>query len=281
MTQLKSIWAAALFAVIAAPTPAIAQEVPRPTELDDRVREAVYRERQVYEIPGSFRTVTEIVFSRGEVVEHVALGDSISWEVAPAANSLFIKPRENAARTNLTVITRSQLGPRTYRFALGSTRSSRGFFTVIFRYPEQEAAERQAREAMAQLAALEVLEGRAINSALDIGVLEGTRNTDYSLRGSVAIQPSEVSDNGQFTVMRFPGQRELPAVFVVNPDGSEAIASFDVRDDYVVVHGVYPMIRLRRGEEVLCIINDSPQFYGRDPGTDTASELVERTTEEE
>ncbi|KAH2820821.1 hypothetical protein KXV85_003024, partial [Aspergillus fumigatus] len=61
--------------------------------------------------------------------------------------------------------------------------------------------------------------------------------------------PSEVSDNGQFTVMRFPNQRELPAFFVVNPDGSEAIASFDVRDEYVVLHGVYRTIRLRRGLE--------------------------------
>ncbi|MGL1728861.1 TrbG/VirB9 family P-type conjugative transfer protein, partial [Vibrio parahaemolyticus] len=46
--------------------------------------------------------------------------------------------------------------------------------------------------------------------------------------------------------MRFPNQRELPAFFIVNPDGSEAIASFDVRDEYVVLHGVYRTIRLRR-----------------------------------
>jgi type IV secretion system protein VirB9 len=30
---------------------------------------------------------------------------------------------------------------------------------------------------------------------------------------------------------------------------------------------------------VLCIYNESPSFYGRDPKTDTASEAVERTTE--
>lgn len=136
-------------------------------------------------------------------------------------------------------------------------------------------------EASAQLAALEAVERRLVKTALDIGVLEGTRNTDYVVQGSTAIQPSEVSDNGQFTVMRFPNQRELPAFFVVNPDGSEAIASFDVRDDYVVLHGVYRTIRLRRGQEVLCIHNQAPDFYGRDPKTDTASELVERTTETE
>src|SRR3546814_3925247 len=55
---------------------------------------------------------------------------------------------------------------------------------------------------MAQLAQLKALERGAVKSALDIGVLEGTRNADYIMQGSTAIQPSEVSDNGQFTVMR-------------------------------------------------------------------------------
>src|SRR3546814_6431320 len=86
-------------------------------------------------------------------------------------------------------------------------------------------------------------------------------------------------DNGQFTVMRFPNQREIPAIFTVNPDGSEATASFDVRDEFVVIHGVYKELRLRRGKVVLCIYNESPSFYGRDPKTDTASRSEEHTSE--
>jgi type IV secretion system protein VirB9 len=53
-----------------------------------------------------------------------------------------------------------------------------------------------------------------------------------------------------------------------------------VRDEFVVLHGVYKEIRLRRGKVVLCIYNESPNYYGRDPKTDTASEIVERTTAE-
>src|SRR3546814_10620776 len=86
----------------------MAEETPHATGRDHRVREANYNDRQVYEIPGVFRIATEIVFAKDEVVEHVALGDTVSCEVAPAANSLFIKPRERAVRTNLTVITRSR-----------------------------------------------------------------------------------------------------------------------------------------------------------------------------
>src|SRR3546814_16881546 len=79
--------------------------------------------------------------------------------------------------------------------------------------------------------------------------------------------------------MRVPNQREIPAIFTVTPDGSEATASFDVRDEFVVIHGVYKELRLRRGKVVLCIYNESPSFYGRDPKTDTAAEAVERRSE--
>src|SRR3546814_15496061 len=87
-----------------------------------------------------------------------------------------------------------------------------------------------------------------------MGVLEGTRNLNYKVQGASALQPSEVSDNGQFTVMRFPNQREIPAIFTVNPDGSEATASFDVRDQFVVIHGVYKerSEERREGKEWFC-----------------------------
>ena len=55
---------------------------------------------------------------------------------------------------------------------------------------------------------------------------------------------------------------------------------FDVRDEFVVIHGVFKQLRLRRGAVVLCVFNEAPDYYGRDPKTDTASSVVERTTEE-
>src|SRR3546814_14656420 len=113
---------------------------------------------------------------------------------------------------------------------------------------------------MAQLAQLKAVGRGGGKSALDIGVLEGTRDADYIMQGSTSIQPSEVSDNGQITVMRFPNERELPAFFIVNPDGSEAIASFDLRDEYVGLHGVYGTIRLRQGLEVRCLQNQKTDY---------------------
>ncbi len=267
--------------VVAASVPASAAETPRPTAQDNRIREVVYSDAQVFRIVGVFRSATQIVFSAGERVEHVALGDTVSWEVAPAENSLFIKPRELAGSTNLIVLTRSAAGVRTYTFELSARRGSIGartadtFFKVVFRYPLEDAAA-ATQAAYARSVALQT---GAIRSALDLAVLEGKRNLRYSVQGSSAIQPSEITDNGQFTALRFPNQRELPAFFAVNPDGSEAIVPFDVRDEFVVIHGVFSQLRLRRGKNVLCVFNEARDFYGRDPKTGTASSVVERTTE--
>lgn len=270
-------------ALLLTSAPAQSAETPQPTAQDNRIREVIYSDVQVFRIVGVFRTATQIVFSPGERVEHVALGDTVSWEVAPADNSLFIKPRELAGATNLIVITRSAAGSRTYTFELSARRGAIGprsadtFFKVVFRYPREEAAAAQAAATQAAYSRAVALEAGAIRSALDIAVLEGKRNLNYSVQGSSALQPSEITDNGQFTALRFPNQRELPAFFAVNPDGSESIVPFDVRDEFVVIHGVFAQLRLRRGKEVLCVFNEARDFYGRDPKTGTASSVVERT----
>jgi type IV secretion system protein VirB9 len=119
-----------------------------------------------------------------------------------------------------------------------------------------------------------------VRGALDHGVIEGPRNLNYKVQGAVSLQPSEISDNGQFTVMRFPGNHEIPAIYLVRPDGSESLVPFDVRDEFVVVHMVAAQLRLRRNREVLCIYNQAPTPYGVDPGTNTASPHVERTMQD-
>nr|WP_247650663.1 TrbG/VirB9 family P-type conjugative transfer protein [Sphingomonas sp. S2M10] len=72
---------------------------------DARIREVNYTDGNVIQIRSAFRTATQIEFAPGEVIKFVAMGDTVSWEVAPADNSLFVKPRERAGATNLIVVT--------------------------------------------------------------------------------------------------------------------------------------------------------------------------------
>lgn len=266
-----------------ASAPAFAEETPRAGPADPRVKFVEYQEAQVYRVVGTFRTATQIVLGADETIEHVALGDTVSWEVAVAGHILFLKPRERAGPTNLIVTTNRGGELRNYAFALTTRRGPIGsasrdtYFQVRFRYPRDEA-ERVARIQAAQEAQrLASLKATVVRGALDHGVIQGPRNLNYKVQGSTALQPSEISDNGQFTVLRFPGNHEIPAIYLVRPDGSETLVPFDVRDEFVVVHLVAAQLRLRRNREVLCIYNQAPTPYGVDPGTNTASPHVERT----
>ena len=70
---MKTLSCLTAIAVLLASAPASPSETPRPTAQDNRIREVIYSDTQVFRIVGVFRSATQIVFSPGERVEHVAL----------------------------------------------------------------------------------------------------------------------------------------------------------------------------------------------------------------
>jgi len=271
--------AAALLATTT--VPAIAVETPRAGAADPRIKTVDYDPLQVVRIVGVFRTATQIRFSADETILHVALGDSSGWEVAPETNILFAKPTAPRPPTNLIVTTRTPDGEtRHYAFELAaraSRTSGDAFFVVQFRYPAAE----KLRLETALSAEAQALEQRVLQLKLERGVLEGPRNLAYALQGSAEIAPSEVTDNGRFTVLRFPGAQAIPAVYAVAPDGAEALVPFDVRGEFLVVHQTAAQLRLRRGREVVCVFNLAYAPAGRPTGTATAAPDVDRTLRQE
>lgn len=257
---------------LATSAPALAQDGAR----DTRIVEIDYSPDTVYRIAGAYRTATQVIFSPGETIRHVAIGDSVSWEVAAEGSVLFLKPRERLQATNLLVVTDRQGAARHYVFELTARDSrdrSAAAYQMRFRYP----ADIQAAAVASLDQAKEAIEARLTDLALGQGAIEGPRNLDYSVQGAVELQPSEVTDNGRFTVLRFPGAQPLPAIFAVSETGEESLVPFDVRGEFVVIHGVVPGLRLRRGRAVLCIFNEAFDPRGTSTGTGTASSSVERT----
>src|SRR3546814_5649628 len=94
----------------------MAEDVPTRGAHDSRIRFVDYNPDQVVRINGVFRAASQIVFREGETIATVALGDTVSWEVAPADNALFIKPRESAPPTSLLVVTKRGGVSRSYIF---------------------------------------------------------------------------------------------------------------------------------------------------------------------
>jgi type IV secretion system protein VirB9 len=262
----------------AAPLAAAGLDTPKAGPSDPRIKVVDYDPWAVVHVTGVFRTATQILLGDDETILHVAVGDATGWDVAAEKNILFVKPKAPRGPTNLLVTTSRPGGTRHYTFELAtragsSAKSTRDtVFGLRFRYPENEKA--AALAAVSAEAA--ALERKLLELKLDRAVVEGRRNLTYAVQGSTALQPSEVSDNGRFTVMRFPANQPVPAVYQVESSGTESLVPFDVRGEFVVVHVVARELRLRRGREVLCVYNEAFEPYGSRPGTGTAASDVER-----
>jgi type IV secretion system protein VirB9 len=91
-------------------------------------------------------------------------------------------------------------------------------------------------------------------------------NASYSLAigaRSEDIVPTAVFDDGLFTYLRLPGNREIPAVFHVAADGQETLTNTRMESDLLVVDRVSRSMRLRLGDQVVSVINEAFDLEGR------------------
>lgn len=256
--------------------PSFALQQPRAGARDARVRTVVYDPVNVVKINGVIRASTQVLFAEDEEIAHVAIGDAVSWEIAPAGNILFLKPREKHPPTNLQVVTTRRDGrKRSYQFELsiadGSLNDS--YFVVRFSYPADEAEARRLEAADRRTAA----QAGVVDQTFGLSDATGPRNWRYSAQGTALLEPNGVYDDGRETYLRFEGNREIPAVYLVAGDGTESLVPKDVRGELVVVHAIGKQLRLRQGANVLCLFNEGFDPVGVNYHTNTTSPDVLRT----
>ncbi|AHG48792.1 type IV secretion protein VirB9 (plasmid) [Rhizobium leguminosarum bv. trifolii CB782] len=257
---------------------AIALETPRSAAQDSRVRFVDYQPYNITKVVGTLRSSVQIEFAADEEIAHVALGNSVAWEVAPAGNILFLKPRENQPVTNISVVTTRRDGStRSYQMELtvrdGSVEAGQNtYFYVKYRYPTDEA-ERRRQEAAARAL---VAEAGDADRVLALHEDYGPRNWRYAAQGAQALEPQAVYDNGKLTTFAFAGNQEMPAIYMENSDGTESLVPKSVDGNLVLVHAISRKFILRRGGDVLCVFNEAYDRVGINPETNTTSPSVER-----
>lgn len=275
--MMRSVGIVAFFLSVSMSS-ALALEIPRGASQDSRVRFVNYQPFNITKVVGTLRSSVQVEFASDEEIAHVALGNSVAWEVAPAGNILFLKPRENQPVTNISVVTTRRDGStRSYQMELtvrdGSVEAGQNtYFYVKFRYPEDEAAFRRQQAASRALAA----QAKDADNVLALHEAYGPRNWRYSAQGSQALEPQSVYDNGKITTFAFVGNQEMPAVYMENSDGSESLVPKSVDGNLVMVHAISRKFILRRGKDVLCVFNEAYDRVGINPDTNTTSPSVER-----
>lgn len=267
----------ALLGLSACPS-ALALDVPRGGDHDSRVRFVSYQPFNVTRIVGTLRSSVQIEFAGSEEIAHVAVGNTVAWEVAPAGHILFLKPRENQPVTNISVVTTRRDGSkRSYQMELtvrdGAVSAGQNtYFYVKYRYPGDEAEQRRLEASVRAGAA----QAAAVNTTLAIHETYGPRNWRYTAQGSDVLEPQSVYDNGKITTFAFAGNHAMPAIYIENGDGSESLVPKSVSGELIFVHAISQKFILRRGGDALCIFNEAYTSAGIDPGTHTTSPSVER-----
>lgn len=231
--------------------PAFALSEPKPIASDRRIRTIVYNENQIYKYIGHYDYQSVIEFESDEEIVTVSMGNSMTWQVVPAGNRMFIKPVAQDALTNMTVITNK----RTYHFELHAEEASgindpKLVFVLRFIYGRGAG----------------ISVSNFIDSVPDPLLEPEKYNFDYLLTGAGAISPIRIFDDGEFTYFEFADKNaEIPAFFLVHGDGSESIINFRTRGNFIVIERVAAQFTLRHGEDVVCVFNQREPLRSSGP----------------
>ncbi len=232
-------------ALAVASTQAAAESIPQSTSADQRIRQVTYNPSEVYEVVGSYRLTTTIEFERGETVQYLTLGDTIAWQAHPIGHRVHLKPVEQRAITNLTVIT----DRRAYYFRLSSNSPKDKLdATYLLRFNYVSTPQIAVNPAAIYKSTAEAKADAAADRTV--------RNCNYSVAGSRSIKLVRACDDGAFTYLEFAPDASLPAFFAVEADGAESVVNYRMEGKYVVIERKAGLYTLRDGTEALCLFND-------------------------
>jgi len=283
----RATWLAALGGLALGATAEAASE-----HADPRLREVIYDPRAVVTVPVKRGVVTLVVLDADESITEVAAGlggdcakAESAWCVAaqPGGKNLFVKAKSTAsAANNLAVVTDRRT--HAFRFLVLADGDPRPpVYRLIVKAPAGVVpAPRLTLRDAAPLVALPVVPPPPPAQQVVAERLQAkpqVMNTQYSIAegtGSQDIVPTLVFDDGRFTYLRFPGNREVPAVFHVLGDGSETLVNARMEDDLLVVDRVSRRLMLRAGSAVVGLWNEAFDLDGKPPGEGTTVPGVRR-----
>lgn len=237
------MWLVAAFLVAGVAAPSFALQEPRSIATDFRLRTVRYSPNEVFKFTGHYGYQSSIEFSPEETIQTVSIGDSIAWMVDPAKDRLFIKPIEQDAMTNMTVIT----DKRTYHFELHAMETEdiqdqSMVFVMRFVYPEDDAV------GMANMQ----------DPVPDYQGEPDKFNFNYMIQGSEMIAPIRIFDDGEFTYFEFREKNaDVPAIFFVDAASNEELINFRTVGNFIVVERVSPIYTMRRGPYIVCVYNQN------------------------
>jgi type IV secretion system protein VirB9 len=298
---VKSAGVLLLLCLCAAPAAAQAPSAGHASQASDpRLRDVVYDPKAVVTVPVKRGVVTLVMLDTDESIAEVASGlggdcakAEAAWCIAAQAGgrNLFVKPKSTASAAN-TVAVVTDRRSHSFRFVvLADGDPKPPVYRLVVKAPATRTAgpARQVPPSglpLSLLAPLAALPPVPLAPTPQQVITERLQtkpqvlNSSYSIAegaGSEDIVPALVFDDGRFTYLRFPGNREVPAVFHVLGDGSETLVNARMEDDLLVVDRVSRRLMLRAGSAVVAVWNDAFDLDGVPPERGTTVPGVRRS----
>jgi type IV secretion system protein VirB9 len=189
---------------------------------DPRVRSVSYVADQVVPLPVAAGYQLMVSFETGEQIDTIAVGDATGWKVDAnkRGDFLFVKMASGAQQTNMTVVTTV----RVYQFLLVPVPDNldSALFAVRFTYPgiaRQDAVRDRVRYR-------------------------------FVVSGPAALRPASIVEDGERTILRWPGKIPLPATYRIDDDAGETLANGVIENGAMVIDGIPRTLVFRLGKQV-------------------------------
>jgi len=225
------------------------------------VSEYEYAPDQIYPVRAALGITTQIELSPNEKILDYSTGFSSGWELTRRENVFYLKPKNVDVDTNLLVRTERHA----YIFelkvvatdwtALEQAKRAGAQYKITFRYPGgTELDVGQPKKPEAQLSTT-LEKDRAYHFGYDFK----TRTKQHWL------VPVSAYDDGRFTYIKMSDLKDVPtgnfpAVFGRERERDEDfVVNTTVQDNTLVVHGVYPYLVVRHGNNVVGLRRSQPK----------------------
>jgi len=211
-----------------------------------------YEDGGIYSVRTGLGIATTIELDPSDPVMDYSAGFSGGWDIVRREHLFYIKPKNVDVDTNLLIRTQR----RSYIFELqvaasdwrklDEVRSKGVQYRIMFSYPE---------DASAVVAAAESVE--PVEPPIEA---VKPMHYDYELSTKTRrnwLVPTAVYDDGAFTYIRLPNPGNIPSgnwptVYARNERHDEDfVVNSNVESDTIVVHGIYPFLVIRHGEETV------------------------------
>lgn len=213
------------------------------------IQEYLFEPDMIYPVHTALGVVTQIELSPREKIKDFSSGLSNGWELARRENVFYLKPKDVAVDTNFIVRTEAhqyifELKVINHNWKKLSDIKSKGInYQIKFRYPSSTDFNVQPSK----------LSGYSIQ-------YDSSRSyhMNYAVAADAKSQwliPLKVYDDGKFTYIhlnkgKFTG--DFPVVYGrKNEKGEEFVLNSNVQDSVLVIHGTYPVLVLRHGNNVV------------------------------